>query len=71
MIEGVWLWGRKVPLAQPVGGVARSVKMLTRKQVAALKKARYLNILDNFMQKRTFYYKISEATNILMMFYEA
>jgi hypothetical protein len=54
MILGVWLLGRKVQLESSIGGVARSVTMLSGKQVAALIKKRYLNILDDFMAKRKF-----------------
>jgi hypothetical protein len=39
--------------------------MLSRRQVASLiEKARYINILDVFMQKENFYQKIPEANKM-------
>jgi hypothetical protein len=54
-----------------MGGVARSIKMLSGKQVAALiKKQDVLTYLMISYRKQKFIKKIPEATKILNMFYE-
>jgi hypothetical protein len=69
--RGNRLLGRKVQLTWSIGGIARPVEMLSRKQVATLikkiinKNTRYL-----MFSERTFLSKIPEANKILKIFYE-